>query len=236
MSHSFNASRESPRAKRAWQRGISVKNALMKPKIRHEGGAMNWMRLSCVLLALAVAFAADRWLAASEQERRDAEMAHRYSSVVGGMTVEQVRQVMGKQEDQPTERKTTTGEFERSWSFMEEGWRITVVFDKDGRSTYIEHGPTDCGVTPLQGKYIKSKWASQPGLHLQPTSLDRGRSLRRPAAARRYILGAGTWLEAISPCPMCRLNRAIVSRRAAAGHRNAGVAQEGRRVSRSHAT
>jgi hypothetical protein len=122
---------------------------------------MNWMRLSCVLLILAVAFAVDRWLAASEQDRRaaekshrDSEMARRYSSVVAGMTVEQVRHVMGKQEDEPNDYKTSTGEFERSWSF-EDGVRFTVVFDKDGRSTYIELGPTYCGNTPLMSKYVK---------------------------------------------------------------------------------
>jgi hypothetical protein len=84
-------------------------------------------------------------------------MARRYSSVVQGMTVEQGRRVMGRQEDQPDERPTTTGEFERSWSFEEEGVRFTVVFDQAGRSTYIELGPTSCGVTPLQGKYNKDR-------------------------------------------------------------------------------
>jgi hypothetical protein len=117
---------------------------------------MSWKRLSCVLLALPVVFAMDCWLVGSEQKRQDAEMARRYASVVAGMTVEQVRQVMGKQEDEPDKRPTTTGEFERSGSF-ENGVRFTVVFDKDRRSTYIELGPTSCGVTPLQGKYIRDK-------------------------------------------------------------------------------
>lgn len=74
--------------------------------------------------------------------------------MVGGMTVDEVRKAMGREEDQPDERMTTTGEFERSWTF-EDGTRYTVVFDKDGRSIYKETAPTHCGVTPLMSKYAK---------------------------------------------------------------------------------
>ena len=70
------------------------------------------------------------------------------------MTVDEVRAVMGRKEDPPDERMTTTGEFERSWTF-EDGGRYTVVFDKGGRSTYKEIAPEHCGVTPLMGKYVK---------------------------------------------------------------------------------
>src|SRR5271170_4819242 len=112
---------------------------------------MNWKRLACVLLVLivafAVAFAVDRW-------HDEAKLAQRYSEVVGGMTVDQVRQVMGRNEDQPDERQTTTGEFERSWTFKN-GVRFTVVFDKDGHSVYKEIAPDECGVTPLMGIYVK---------------------------------------------------------------------------------
>src|SRR4051794_32157377 len=106
---------------------------------------MNLKRLLCVVLVLAVMFGVDRWLYVPEWQRR-------YSQVVGGMTVDQVRQVMGRSEDREEERKTTTGEFEHSWTFVD-GVRLTVVFDKTGRSTYKEFAPSFCGVTPLMGKY-----------------------------------------------------------------------------------
>jgi hypothetical protein len=116
---------------------------------------MNWKRLLCLLVvltavAIGVVFAVDRW----RHGHDEAQMARRYSGVVAGMTVDQVRQVMGRNEDQPDERQTTTGEFERSWTF-ENGVRFTIVFDKDGHSFYIELAPDYCGNTPLMGKYIK---------------------------------------------------------------------------------
>jgi hypothetical protein len=74
-----------------------------------------------------------------------------------GMTLDQVRQIMGRNEDEPDERETSSGEFERSWTFAADGGRITVVFDQNGRSTYKEFAPDDCGVTPLMDKYISKE-------------------------------------------------------------------------------
>jgi hypothetical protein len=111
---------------------------------------MNWKRLSCLLLLIAAVLPLVR------QPHLTFEMAllHRYSQVVGGMTVEQVREVMGRGEDRPNERKTTTGEFARSWTFAG-GIRLTFVFSKDGKVTYKELAPSYCGVSPLMAKYVK---------------------------------------------------------------------------------
>lgn len=68
------------------------------------------------------------------------------------MTLAEVRDVMGFDEDSPDKRPTITGEFERSWSFAD-GGRITVVFDPNGRSVGKEIAPSDCGNTPLMEKY-----------------------------------------------------------------------------------
>jgi hypothetical protein len=76
-----------------------------------------------------------------------------YSQVRGKMSLDEIRKVMGRPEDPPDKRRTTTGEFERSWTF-EDGGRYTFVFDKDGWSTYKEMAPAFCGVTPLMGKCI----------------------------------------------------------------------------------
>ncbi len=69
------------------------------------------------------------------------------------MTLEQVRTAMEREEDPSDARQTTTGEFERSWSFAD-GGRITVVFDAEGHWFCKEIGPVGCGVTPLMGKYV----------------------------------------------------------------------------------
>jgi hypothetical protein len=103
--------------------------------------------LLCALLAIAGLFYVARWLDLREWQGR-------YARVAGGMTVDEVRQVMGKMEDTQDRRRTISGEFERSWTFPG-GVRVTVVFDSNGRTIYIEHGLTDCGVTPLMGKYVK---------------------------------------------------------------------------------
>jgi len=84
---------------------------------------------------------------------RTPELVRCYSRITGPMTLTQVRDVMGREEDPPDPRRTTTGEFERSWSFSD-GGRITVVFDPNGNSRYKEIAPCECGVTPLMGKYI----------------------------------------------------------------------------------
>jgi hypothetical protein len=115
-----------------------------------------WNKLTSVLLVVgvflvvgAIAFGVHQWLR-NTWERR-------YSRVTGGMTVNQVREEMGRDEDQPDERTTEAGEFERSWTFHESGVRITVVFDRNGHSTYQEFGPSFCGVTPLMGKLLPRK-------------------------------------------------------------------------------
>jgi hypothetical protein len=110
---------------------------------------MSWKKLTCVVLVVGAAFLVDLWLC-FPAERQGLQG---YSRVVGGMTVEEVRQVMGRGEDQPDGRITTTGEFQRSWTF-ENGARYNVVFDKDGPSIYKEIAPAGCGVTPLIGKYV----------------------------------------------------------------------------------
>jgi hypothetical protein len=111
---------------------------------------MNWKKLASVLLIAAMAVGVGRWLyrASGRQGLQS------YAQVLGGMTLDEVRAVMGKSEDSPDERGTTTGEFERSWTFPD-GARYTVVFDKEGRSIYKEIAPDYCGVTPLMGKYIE---------------------------------------------------------------------------------
>ena len=103
-----------------------------------------------MLIISVTAFGVMWWHRASEYRRC-------YARVLGGMTLDQVRQIMGGNEDEPDERETETGEFERSWTFAANGARITVVFDKTGRSTYTEHGPSGCGVTPLMDKYISKE-------------------------------------------------------------------------------
>ena len=108
---------------------------------------MNWKRLSCLLLLVAVVLPLSRW-------HSETALMHRYAQIVGGMTVEQVREVMGRNEDQPDQRTTTTGEFERSWTFQD-GTRFTFVFGSDGKLTYSEIAPSYCGVTPLMTKYVK---------------------------------------------------------------------------------
>jgi hypothetical protein len=114
---------------------------------------MNWKTLGILIvisIAMVTAIGVCRWL----YVRSGAEGLQGYSQVVGGMTVDEVREIMGRKEDPPDERMTMTGEFERSWTF-EDGARYTVVFDKNGRSIYKEIAPDYCGVTPLMGKYVK---------------------------------------------------------------------------------
>jgi hypothetical protein len=84
---------------------------------------------------------------------RTPELQRCYRQVTGGMTLAEVREVMGRDEDPPDTRQTSTGEFERSWTFDDA--RITVVFDPDGHSKYKEFTPDSCGVTPLMEKYKK---------------------------------------------------------------------------------
>ena len=100
-----------------------------------------------VISVIAIAVAVYWWL-------QPPELVRCYSRIAGPMTLKQVREAMGRDEDPPDERKTTTGDFERSWSFPD-GGRITVVFDAGGHWFYKEIGPSDCGVTPLMGKYIE---------------------------------------------------------------------------------
>ena len=90
-------------------------------------------------------FGVERWFYVPHWQRA-------YSRVVGGMTLDEVRRVMGRFEDLPDERVTETGELERHWTF-EPDFRLTIVFDKNGRATYREMAPNYCGVTPLMGKY-----------------------------------------------------------------------------------
>lgn len=79
------------------------------------------------------------------------------SQVENGMTVEQVREVMGRDEETPNGHNTANGEFERSWMFAENGVRCTVAFDKDGRVIYREFGPSYCGTTWLSGKFVQEQ-------------------------------------------------------------------------------
>lgn len=110
---------------------------------------MRWKTLATALSAVAIAMGLWSWL----NDRSGRQGLQAYSIVVGGMTVGEVREIMGREEDPPDERRTTTGEYERSWTFKD-GTRYTVVFDKQGRSIYKEIAPGYCGVTPLMGKYI----------------------------------------------------------------------------------
>src|SRR5262245_37659716 len=104
-------------------------------------------KLVCLLLFIVVVVGVSRrWLAAAEVPGLQS-----YAKVSGGMTVEEVRQIFGREEDPADERKTATGEFERSWTFGK--GRFTVVFDCEGRSYYKELAPAYCGVTPLMDKY-----------------------------------------------------------------------------------
>jgi hypothetical protein len=64
--------------------------------------------------------------------------------------VEQVREIMGRNEETPNGRFGKAGEFERTW--IVDDAAITIVFDRDGRSCYREFGPSFCGVTPLGGR------------------------------------------------------------------------------------
>jgi hypothetical protein len=101
-----------------------------------------------MIVVIAVSLGIRQWVITSQWKRS-------YARVTGGMTLDQVRQAMGRDEDEPDERLTTTGEFERSFTFAESGICLTVVFSPDGVSTYKELGPIYCGVTPLMGKYVE---------------------------------------------------------------------------------
>jgi hypothetical protein len=109
----------------------------------------SWFKVAgLALLAAALGLGGYFWFRTPEWQRC-------YAKATGGMTLAQVREVMGRDEDPADERQTATGEFERSWTFDDGGVTLTVVFGPDGRSTYIEFGPDFCGVTPLMEKYIK---------------------------------------------------------------------------------
>jgi hypothetical protein len=109
-----------------------------------------WKMVGLSLILGAMALAVEQWL-------RESAWARSYSSVTVGMTVNQVRHAMERDEDAPDERNTLAGEFERSWTFQESGVRITVVFDQHGLSSYKEFGPSYCGVTPLMGELVPAK-------------------------------------------------------------------------------
>ena len=72
-----------------------------------------------------------------------------YRQIQAQMTLDQVRQIMGFDEEKSNERIGPAGEFERTWTV--DDVRITVVFDRTGHSSYKEFGPDFCGVTPLSG-------------------------------------------------------------------------------------
>jgi hypothetical protein len=111
-----------------------------------------WLKMLGLLLVIgAVGIGVYWWL------HRPAEWQRCYASVRGGMTLDQVRQIMGRGEDAHDNRATATGEFERSWTFAEDGACITVVFARNGSAMYIEYGPSYCGVTPLMGKLVKNE-------------------------------------------------------------------------------
>lgn len=105
--------------------------------------------IASTVIVSTIAIALSLWLRSNEFNRC-------YSQIKGGMTVDQIRDVIGREEDSPDPRPTVTGEFERSWSFSD-GGRITVVFNPNGRSIFKEIAPVDCGVTPLMGKYVAPK-------------------------------------------------------------------------------
>jgi hypothetical protein len=84
---------------------------------------------------------------------RTPELVRCYAQITSGMPIEQIREIIGREEDPPDSRPTINGEFERSWSFSD-GGRITVVFDAAGTLVYKEIAPIGCGVTPLMGKYV----------------------------------------------------------------------------------
>ena len=115
---------------------------------------MNCKSLAAVAIVIGVAIAmtmgAYRWLLI----KPGAEALRGYSRVEWGMTIDEVREAMGRNEDPPDERMTMTGKFERSWTY-EDGARCTVVFDRDGHSIYKEIAPSYCGVTPLMGEYVE---------------------------------------------------------------------------------
>ena len=104
-------------------------------------------QLVIALCVSALAIGAYSWFEATRGARA-------FAQVRWNMTVDEVRKIMGRQEDPPDKRRTKTGEFELSWTFERSG-RYTVVFNQEGRSTYKEIAPYYCGVTPLQDKYIE---------------------------------------------------------------------------------
>jgi hypothetical protein len=81
--------------------------------------------------------------------RRDESAKECYLKVTSGMTLDEVQAIMGRPADEHDSSLTSDGEFERSWSFPESRARLTVVFNASGLSRYKEHGPIECGTTPL---------------------------------------------------------------------------------------
>lgn len=105
--------------------------------------------IASTVIVATIAIVLSLWLKSNEFDRC-------YVRIKGGMTVDQIRDLVGREEDSQDLRPTITGEFERSWSFSD-GGRITVVFGPNGRSIYKEIAPVDCGVTPLMGEYVDPK-------------------------------------------------------------------------------
>ena len=100
--------------------------------------------LSAVAAVMVTIVSASLWLYA----KSGTQGLREYARIVGGMTVDEVRDVMGREEDIPDNRRTATGEFERSWTF-EDGTRYTIVFDNEGRSTYKELAPAFAAIRLL---------------------------------------------------------------------------------------
>jgi hypothetical protein len=100
-----------------------------------------WLKRTGLLLVVAsIALSVYCWFRTPEVDRC-------YRQVEAGMTVDQVRQIMGCDEELPNGIIGAAGEFERTWAVGDA--RITVAFDRNGRSSYKEFGPDFCGVTPL---------------------------------------------------------------------------------------
>ena len=104
-------------------------------------------RIAGLLAAVATIIAVILWFRTPDWKRC-------YAQITSKMTVHQVREIMGRDEDESDNGTTAAGEFEKSWTFDGSDTRITVVFDQNGHSIYKELAPSFCGVTPLMGKLI----------------------------------------------------------------------------------